>query len=132
MIEFDFTTLFKTMDKTVNDVQEGAIIGVQDAVDDLLAASRDEAPLKEGTLRMTAFGEVQADDKGVTGSVYYSAVNQSERGERYNYALRLHEMESFKNPSTPGTRPKFLERPLKANAKRYNGMIVKAIRKGLR
>ncbi|MNV37910.1 hypothetical protein D3C71_1294440 [compost metagenome] len=131
-ISFDFNTLFKALDRTQEDVQASALIGVQDAVDDLLAKSRDEAPLDEGTLRMTAFTEVSANDNGAEGAVYYSAVNQSEGGERYNYALRLHEMARFKNPTTPGTRPKYLERPLKANAKRYNKMIASAIRKGLR
>lgn len=132
MIEFDFNTLLKSLDRVQEDVQASALIGVQDAVDDLLAKSRDEAPLEEGTLRMTAFNEVTTEGGEVEGAVYYSVANQSEGGERYNYALRTHEMPRFKNPTTPGTRPKYLERPLKENAKRYNKMIASAIRRGLR
>ena len=131
-VTFDFNVVLKALDRTKTEVETSAIIGVQDAVDDLLAKSRDEAPLEEGTLRMTAFSEVTVEDGEVVGSVNYSAVNQSANGERTNYALRLHEMGRFKNPTTPGTRPKYLERPLKANAKRYNRMIATAIRKGLR
>lgn len=132
-VTFDFNTVIKALDRTKLDIQASAIIGVQDAVDDLLAESRDEAPLDEGTLRMTAFNEVKIADNGeVIGTVIYNAVNESETGERANYALILHEMGRFKNPTTPGTRPKYLERPLKKNAKRYNRMIATAIRKGLR
>lgn len=130
-ITFDFDTLFKALDRTKEEVHASAIIGVQDATDDLLAKSRDEAPLKEGTLRQTSFSEVTTDGDSVEGAVYFSAVNESESGERANYALILHEMGRFKNPTTPGTRPKYLERPLKANAKRYNRVIAAAIRKGL-
>jgi len=130
-ISFDFSTLLKALDRTKDEVEKSAMMGVQDATDDLLAKSRDEAPLKEGTLRMTSFAEVKAGGNEVEGAVYYSAVNQSEKGERVNYALILHEMPRFKNPTTPGTRPKYLERPFKANAKRYNRMIATAIRKGL-
>lgn len=131
-ITFDFDTLFKALDRTREEVHASAIVGVQDATDDLLAKSRDEAPLKEGTLRTTSFSEVITDGAEVEGAVYFSAVNESETGERANYALILHEMGRFKNPTTPGTRPKYLERPLKSNAKRYNRMIATAIRKGLR
>lgn len=131
-ITFDFDTLFKALDRTRDEVQTSAIVGVQDAVDDLLAKARDEAPLKEGTLRTTSFGEVTTDGAEVEGAVYFSAVNESTKGDRANYALILHEMERFKNPTTPGTRPKYLERPLKSNAKRYNRMIATAIRKGLK
>lgn len=131
-VTFDFSIITKALDRTKAEVQASGVVGMRDAVDDLLATSRDEAPLDEGTLRMTAFNEVSADGEEVVGTVTFSAVNQSESGERYNYALNLHEMGSFKNPTTPGTRPKYLERPLKANAKRYKRMIADAIRKGLR
>lgn len=131
-VTFDFNIITKALDRTKAEVQASAVIGMQDATDDLLAKSRDEAPLKDGTLRMTAFSEVTTEGDEVVGSVNYSAVEESSGGERFNYALRVHEMGSFKNPTTPGTRPKFLERPLKANAKRYNRMLADAIRKGLR
>jgi hypothetical protein len=132
-ITFDFSTVIKALDRTKADMQASAVIGVQDAVDDLLAESRDEAPLDKGTLRMTAFNEVTVAENGeVVGTVIYNAVNESASGERANYALILHEMGRFKDPTTPGTRPKYLERPLKKNANRYNRMIASAIRKGLR
>ncbi|WP_178023021.1 HK97 gp10 family phage protein [uncultured Paenibacillus sp.] len=132
VLEFDLSGAFKAFDKSVEDVLESAIIGVHDAVDDLLDKSRDEAPLKKGTLRTTAGSSVEVDGNVVTGEVFYSATETSKSGERVNYAVILHEMGEFKNPTTPGTRPKWLERPLKRDAKKYNRMIASAIRKGLR
>lgn len=132
VIEFDLSGAFKAFDKSVEDVLESAIVGVHDAVDDLLDKSRDEAPLKKGTLRTTAGSNVEVDGNVVTGEVFYSATETSKSGERVNYAVILHEMGEFKNPTTPGTRPKWLERPLKRDAKKYNRMIASAIRKGLR
>ncbi|WP_068616592.1 hypothetical protein [Paenibacillus tuaregi] len=130
-VTFDSSVLVITLDRTKGKTREAGVIGMQDATDDLLLKSRDEAPMEEGVLRLTAFSEVTASEDKVTGSVNYSAVNQSADGRRYNYALRTHEMGTFKNPSTPGTKPKYLERPLKANIKRYTHMISSTIRKGL-
>lgn len=131
-IEFEFETFFKALDGTKEDVLQSAIAGVSAATYDLLAESRDEAPLKKGTLRTTAGSSVEVDGNVVTGEVFYSATETTKSGERVNYAVILHEMGEFKNPTTPGTRPKWLERPLKRDAKKYNRMIASAIRKGLR
>lgn len=132
VIEFDIGPLLAAFDRSKAEVLESAVVGVHDAVDSLLAVSRDEAPLKKGTLRTTAGSSVEVDGDTVTGEVFYSAVETTKTGERVNYAVILHEMGEFKNPTTPGTRPKWLERPLKRDAKRYNRMIASAIRKGLR
>ncbi|MGV2794729.1 HK97 gp10 family phage protein, partial [Clostridium perfringens] len=76
VIEFEFETLVKALDRSTEDVLESAIIGVNDALDDLLATSRDEAPLDKGTLRTTAGTTVEFNGDTVTGEVYYSAVEQ--------------------------------------------------------
>lgn len=132
-IEFDYGVLFKAFDKSVAGVLDGAIAGVHDVVGVLLDESREEAPLDKGTLRMTAGTNVEFDgDAAVTGEVFYSAVEEGKSG-RVNYAVILHELgEEFKNPSTPGTRPKWLERPLKRNKRRFNFMMAAAIRRGMR
>lgn len=132
MITFDTSAFAKSLDKSIDHVLLGALTGVHDATDDLLDKARNEAPLEEGTLRMTAFSDVKRNGDEVEGEVVFSAVNESTKGERANYALILHEMERFKNPTTPGTRPKYLERPLKANAKRYSRMIAAAVRRELK
>ncbi|WP_028560845.1 hypothetical protein [Paenibacillus pinihumi] len=104
--------------------------GMHDAMDNLLRRSRELAPLDKGILRMMAWSEVTESDGVVTGEVYYSVVENNGNG-RFNYALRTHEMGEFKNPTTPGTQPKYLERPLKENAERYRDEIAAAIRKEL-
>lgn len=133
MIEFDFTKVFDGLDRTKEQVLESAVIGVNDALNNLLDESRNEAPLAKGTLRTTAgISPAEVDGDVVTGEVFYSATEDGKSG-RVNYAIITHELgERYKNPTTPGTRPKYLERPLKRDAKKYNGMIASAIRKGLR
>lgn len=132
VIEFDMGGFFRKLEVSAEAMKAGAILGVHDATDDLLAKSREEAPLEHGTLRQTAFKEVSVVGDVIVGEVIYSVTEESASGERFNYALRLHEMGRFKNPTTAGTRPKFLERPLKTNAKRYNRMIVNGIKGRLR
>lgn len=131
-MEFDFDTFFKGLDWSKRAVRDGAKEGMHDATDHLLATSRNLAPLKKRTLRSSAGKNVDATEAGVTGEVTFSATEQSKSGELVNYALITHELgESFKNPTTPGTQPKYLERPLKENADKYMQMVADAIRKEL-
>lgn len=130
-MEFDFSGFERMLGETQKRLISAAEKGVGDAVDALLGDSRDEAPLKTGTLRATAGKEVEVSGSTITGTVAYSVTELSESGERVEYALRLHELGEYKNPTTAGTRPKFLERPLKVNAERYKRMIADTIRKEL-
>ncbi|WP_018755199.1 hypothetical protein [Paenibacillus terrigena] len=131
-MDFNFDEFFKSLDWSKDAVRQGAEEGMHDAADDLLRISRDLAPLRGGTLRQTSGKNVDVDDSNVTGEVYFSATEESTSGERINYALITHELgESFKNPSTPGTQPKYLELPLKENAERYKQMVVDGIRREL-
>ncbi|MBG9736574.1 hypothetical protein ABD86_25410 [Paenibacillus alvei] len=138
-MEFDFNAFFKSLDWTKVEVRTGAETGMHDATDDLLRVSRDLAPLKKGTLRENSGKNVDITNKGVTGEVYFNATEETKSGELINYALITHELHSgdgysgfrFKNPTTPGTQPKYLERPLKENADKYRQMVADAIRKEL-
>ncbi|MNP75327.1 hypothetical protein D3C76_1723720 [compost metagenome] len=88
---------------------------------------------------MTAGKDVQVNGDTVEGEVFYSATETDENGERVNYALITHELHSgdgfsgiaYKDPTTSGTIPKYLERPLKENAEEYRNIIADAIRKEL-
>lgn len=131
-MEFDFDAFFKSLDWTKVEVRQGAEEGMHDATDDLLRESRELAPLKRGTLRKTSGKNVDVTPRGVVGEVYFNATEETESGELVNYALITHELgESYKNPTTPGTQPKYLEQPLMQNADRYKKMIADGIRKGL-
>lgn len=140
MIEFDVKEFAGGLALTKEALVKAAEVGVHDATDSLLETSREFAPLDEGTLRMTAGKNVTTNGDVVEGEVFYSATETGKSGERVNYALITHELHSgdgfsgirFKDPTTPGTTPKYLERPLKQNSDEYREMIAKAIREGLR
>lgn len=140
-IEFDFSDFLKGIDKSKEAVIKATEAGVTDATGSLLDTSRNLAPLSDGggVLRMSGHREVTTNGDIVEGEVFYNATETSKSGERINYVLITHELHSgdgfsgirFKDPTTPGTTPKYLERPLKQNADEYLDMIAKAIREGL-
>ncbi|WP_314587920.1 hypothetical protein [Paenibacillus terrigena] len=133
-MDFNFDDFFKSLDWSKVAVKDGAAEGMHDATDDLLSKSRDLAPLSDGggTLRRTSGKNVEVSGDEVSGEVYFSATERDKNGEVYNYALITHELgDSFKNPSTPGTQPKYLERPMKENAERYKQMVADSIRREL-
>ncbi|MCR8843082.1 hypothetical protein NQ117_05270 [Paenibacillus sp. SC116] len=137
--EFDMDAYFQSLDWSKESVRNSAALGMHDVTDDLLIKSTDEAPLSKGggTLRRSAGKRVTVESDSVTGEVWFSATESDANGNVYNYALITHELGStdtstalnYKDPSTPGTRPKYLERPLKQNAEVYKRMIADAIRK---
>lgn len=128
----DVTALYRFLEQQRGLVIEAAISGVHDATDHLLAKSRDIAPLDSETLRMTSGQGVTVENGQVYGEVFYSATESGPSGARFNYALRVHEMGEYKNPTTSGTRPKFLSAPLKTNQKLYQRFINDAVRRALR
>lgn len=128
-IEFDMSGFVKDLSISKSQLLKAVAEGIQDSTDHLLIASTNEAPLDKGILRMTAGQEVKTDGDTVTGEVFFSAVEDGGAG-RYNYALRVHEMGEYKNPTTPGTKPKFLSRPLQTNSDLYRKFISDAIKCG--
>lgn len=131
-MDFDTSAFLAAAERTVQRTISAAERGMGDAVDALINDSRNLAPLDTGTLRSSAYGTVEAEGTKVTGTVTYSVTEQSASGERFNYALYQHELgESYANPTTPGTQPKFLERPLKENAEKYLRIAAEEIRKEL-
>ncbi|MFF2886641.1 HK97 gp10 family phage protein [Paenibacillus sp. NPDC057967] len=129
-LTFDTSAFTAGLDSIGGKALEGGKRGMHDAMDDLLRRSRELAPLDKGTLRTTAWTEVETEGSSVVGEVYYSAVEDGNSG-RFNYALYTHEMGEFKNPTTPGTQPKYLERPYKENVEEYRNWIAEEIRKEL-
>jgi len=133
-ITFDTAVFDGVLARLYDKAVAGAVRGVHDATDDLLRVSRDLAPLEKGTLRATAWKEVEEADGLVIGDVYYSAVEDG-KGGRFNYALYMHEFggrDEYANPTTPGTQPKFLEQPLKMNADEYKRWVAEEVRKELK
>jgi len=130
-IDFDYSEVMAGLERKLSQIEAAAKREMGDCMDDLLAESTNIAPLDKGTLRGSARAEVDSDGKSVSGAVYYNAV-ESGAGGRFNYALKVHEMGEYKNPTTPGTRPKFLSEPMKKNAETYRQRIANAIGKAVR
>lgn len=131
-ISADTSGLLRFLAEQESKIIAAAITGLHDATDRLLVDSRNEAPLKTGTLRMTAGKKVVNQNGQVYGEVFYSATEEGPSGARFNYALRVHEMGEYRSPTTPGTRPKFLSRPLRTNERLYQRFVSDAIRRALR
>jgi hypothetical protein len=116
-------------------VHAAAKNGVQDSVDDLKRIAVDIAPIDSGDLRRSGNAKVRETPRQIVGEVSFSAVDTSS-GERYNYAIKMHEGEYNLGPlsrQAPGTDGyevgnKFLERPLKGEANKYIRWIAEEIR----
>ncbi|MEK3836447.1 HK97 gp10 family phage protein [Paenibacillus sp. FSL R7-0128] len=129
--EVKVTELHRFLEAKRGAMIEAAVAGLHDATDLLLAKSREVAPLDTGTLRITAGKKVTVEGSKAYGEVFYSATEEGASGVRFNYALRVHEMGRYKNPTTPGTRPKFLSQPLKTNKRLYMQVINDAVRRAM-
>ncbi|NBI30777.1 HK97 gp10 family phage protein [Chengkuizengella marina] len=127
--QLDTSQLLRGLNLAEKNIRERAIDGMQKAADDLLKESQKLAPKKSGNLRMSAKVKVFVRGNTVTAEVIYTATTTTKSGWKYNYALKLHEMGKFKNPSTPGTTPKFLSRPLKAKYAKYMSDVANEIRR---
>ncbi|MFD2330665.1 hypothetical protein ACFSR7_15540 [Cohnella sp. GCM10020058] len=128
----DITDVFKGMDFASDQALRGAERGMKLIMEDLKAESNRTAPKLTGNLRSHVSVEVTTSRGRVTGTVSYRAISTSKSGWAYDYALHLHEMPKIKDPSTPGTGPKFLSRPLKARSVKYEQMLAQEIAKELR
>lgn len=89
---------------------------VHEAVDDLLAESRDEIPYDQGDLSNSGLAATEIDGDQVHGAVGYDTP----------YAVIQHEAEEFQHQD--GRKAQYLGDPLRANANRYLDHIAAAIR----
>lgn len=145
--EFGFTLdaakFGNLMQKSAEAMYEGAVRGVHDVMDEWSKESVDLAPLYKrksskdkrpsGALRGSIDTQVKADGRELAGEISAVAVEVARSGkragERFNYAYYLHEAypkkhgTAFKNPSTSGTVPAFLDQPLEENNDKWLKMI---------
>jgi hypothetical protein len=111
-------------------VFDESVEAMHDVTDDLLRESRDLAPIDKSTLRKTSFKSVEKEGEAIVGIVSYGIKEEDNEGGHFNYALLMHESRDY-TPSTPGTGPKYLERPYKKNLNRYQQWLADAIKRGL-
>jgi len=129
-IDFDISGVMAGLERKFLQIEAAAKHEMGECMGDLLAESSEIAPLDKGVLRGSAWQDVSSDNGTITGSVSYWA--EEKDGARFNYALKVHEMGEYKNPTTPGTRPKFLSEPMKKNADTYKQRIADAISKAVK
>jgi hypothetical protein len=111
-------------------------------MDEWLIKSRDVAPLDKSTLRKGIHTDVKGSGIDLTGEITSVAIEVAKKGkwagQRFNYAYYLHEVypkkygESFKNPTTSGTIPQYLDKPAKENEDKWKQHIEKEIEKALK
>ncbi|MHA7964967.1 hypothetical protein ACX93W_12560 [Paenibacillus sp. CAU 1782] len=124
----DFTKGLETLEQRIT---EGAARGLYDFTQMVHDASRQLAPNDKGTLRRESWTEYSETPTTLSSEIHFSVSEKDANGKAFDYALKLHEMGEYKNPTTPGTQPKFLERPLKENAHKLTEYVAAEIRKGL-
>ncbi|MEU5608453.1 minor capsid protein [Streptomyces sparsogenes] len=93
--------------------------GVHLAAEHILAESKKEVPLEEGTLERS--GKATVDETALTGAVSYDTV----------YAVRQHEELTWHHPM-PGRKAKYLEDPMNRERQRVAQIIAAEIRRWLR
>lgn len=134
--EFDVRDLAYKLSRAKNTIGNGVKTGMHDVLDDWKRESTDLAPLSEhgGTLRKSIFTELEMSD-GISaeGQIGANATESSRNYGRFNYAYYIHEVGgSIKNPTTPGTIDKFLDKPAETNEDRWLEMVEKEINKELK
>lgn len=120
-IELDLSRFIHALESVSNTVAQAAKTGMHDVLDEWKADAVDLAPLDKGTLRRGIDTEIDGDGLNISGKVTAVAVEVAAKGKwagkRFNYAYYLHEVfplkhgRSFKNPSTAGTIPEFIDTP---------------------
>jgi hypothetical protein len=119
-------------------IDEGSKNGIYDVLDEWKRESVDLAPLKFGTLRRGIKAElISRGNETLTGQITATAV-ESNAGGRFDYAAYIHDVfpqkhgDSFKNPTTPGTIPRFIDVPLEENGAKWAAAIEREIQNTLR
>ncbi|WP_248928976.1 HK97 gp10 family phage protein [Paenibacillus hamazuiensis] len=151
-IEFDSRQFKQALLETIDDVGNAVRDGLHDVLDEWQRESVDLAPLYKrkgpkdkrpaGALRSSIHTDINGEGIDLEGEIKAAAVeiakSGKQAGERFDYAYYLHEVypekhgKSFKNPSTAGTIPQFLEDPLERNKQKWVRHIEESIESELK
>lgn len=141
-LEIDLSRFISAMEAAPEVAGEAAKTGLHDVLDDWRRESTDLAPLDKGTLRRGIDTHVDGEGINLDGEVTAAAVEVASRGKwagrRFNYAYWLHEVypekhgPAFKNPTTDGTIPEFLDKPADRNDEKWVRQIEAEIEGALR
>lgn len=107
-------------DDIIDMVNEGAVEGLQDCIEDLREKSEKLCPKDRGyNGGLVSTAQVEVDPETLTATMRYTA----------DHALYQHEGIRYRHK--PGEQAKFLEQPLNENARRYLEMCATRIRRRL-
>ena len=113
--EFDFSKVKKA-------THPAAVRGLTMAMEHVLQVSRELVPNEEGTLERS--GRVVVDEAALTGAVTYGD------GGAEDYAVVQHENLEYHHPG--GRQAKYLEQPMREEARVCAEMVAAQIRRALR
>jgi hypothetical protein len=124
-------------DRLNDAIDDGARTGTHDVMDDWKRQATDLAPLKTGDLRRGIETDVTHNGKTWTGEITSTAVTMR-GGRRFDYATYLHDTypekygDTFKNPTTDGTIPRYLAVPAEENEAEWARMFEAEIKAAIK
>jgi len=131
-------TFFRGYQRRLEDaIDEGSRIGTGDVLDEWKREAVNLAPLDKGTLRRNIKTELVTHGDTVSGEISASVI-ETRNGRRFDYAAYLHDEyplkhgETFKNPTTAGTIPRFIDKPLEEHGAEWAADIERGIKETLR
>lgn len=131
--ELDLSRFANKLSKAGDIIGKGVKIGMYDVLDDWKREATDLAPLDKGTLRRSITTELAIGGKTFEGTIAANATERSGSYGRFNYAYYIHEVGGeIKNPTTPGTIDKFIDKPADENKDRWLKLVEQEIEKQLR
>jgi hypothetical protein len=136
--EFDASDFFEKLDKADRNVTGVGKAIMEDSVMDLAKIASSIAPIEYSSLRGSGKSRTVVKLGSIEGEVTFNAVNKDGNG-RFNYAYWTHETDYNLGPASSkatgmvgySVGNKYLERPLKGEAKKYVNWWAKALAKGL-
>jgi hypothetical protein len=134
-LELDLSKFSKDLSRAGKTIGKGVKTGMHDVLDDWKREATDLAPLSEsgGTLRKSITTELSIGGDTFEGVITANATEKSKNYGRFNYAYYIHEIGGeIKNPTTPGTIDKFIDKPADENEDRWLKLVEQEIEKQLR
>ncbi|MFS8639301.1 MAG: hypothetical protein LOD90_00515 [Symbiobacteriaceae bacterium] len=127
------------VEERVQQAGQAALQAVVDVGLMIWGESNKTAPKKTGDLRANAYlkfdGEELARGENPPASLAaptgFRGRHVVEVGYGVEYAIYVHEMPPYQNPTTPGTRPKFLELAVQENRDRIARHVEQKVREAL-
>ena len=119
VLDMALNNVIRNLNATVTTINKKAEKQIEKCSQDLLRKAIDKTPMDTGELRKSGAVEVEKKGLKTTGKVSFG-------GGQVDYADIVHEMPNDVNWTEPGTGNKYLENPLKENAKKYLDSIKEA------